>query len=127
MQRISKFDEINLSEKIIGFLKIFLDNISKINNIEKIILFGSRARGDYNENSDIDIFVVTKEDASIEEEIYIMAECPPDMLSEFYIENDIIIKTEKEYNQHKKQMGMVQKYVEMEGIDLTELLQERSR
>ena len=30
--------------------------------IEKIILFGSVARGDYNKDSDIDVLVVVKED-----------------------------------------------------------------
>lgn len=27
-------------------------------NVEKIILFGSRARGDYNDNSDFDFFII---------------------------------------------------------------------
>lgn len=38
--------------------------------IEKIIVFGSYARGEYSEDSDIDVLIVTKEfDISLEKEI----------------------------------------------------------
>lgn len=37
------------------------DAISQYDFVEKIILFGSRARGDHNARSDIDIAIVAKE------------------------------------------------------------------
>lgn len=48
---------IDLSEKT-GIKQIVLQEIIKIaqdNGVEKVILFGSRARGDFKEKSDIDL------------------------------------------------------------------------
>ena len=56
-----------------------------------------------------------------------MAECPPNYESEYYLQSDIIIKPQEQYEKYKDETGMVQKYVELDGIDLTELLQKRSR
>ena len=43
-------------------IREFTENIQRLygKNIEKIVLFGSRARGDAGEDSDIDILVITK-------------------------------------------------------------------
>jgi predicted nucleotidyltransferase len=45
-------------------LKIFLRNIkqafSKLSQIEKVILYGSRAKGNYKDGSDIDITLIGK-------------------------------------------------------------------
>ncbi|KZX10119.1 nucleotidyltransferase domain-containing protein [Methanobrevibacter curvatus] len=55
--------------------QIAIDFANSLNNleIEKIILFGSVARGEDNEDSDIDILIVTfniGDDLKIEDEIY---------------------------------------------------------
>ena len=59
-----------------GIKKQVLDEILMLaekNNIEKVILFGSRARGDYRKTSDIDLAVlggsVARFQADIEEEV----------------------------------------------------------
>lgn len=59
-----------------GIKKQVLDEIlmaAKKNNIEKVILFGSRARGDYRKTSDIDLAVsggcIAHFQADIEEEV----------------------------------------------------------
>ncbi len=44
----------NLPEKVIQDISLFAEN----HDIEKVILFGSRARGDHAERSDIDIAVL---------------------------------------------------------------------
>ena len=42
--------------------QIILEEAGKLNiKIEKIILFGSRARGDYREDSDYDILIIVRE------------------------------------------------------------------
>ena len=43
------------------FIRELQSYCSKNNKIEKILLFGSRARGDYRRSSDIDLAVFTKE------------------------------------------------------------------
>jgi predicted nucleotidyltransferase len=126
MQKVNHYQELNLPEKQQGFLRMFLANISTMNIIEKIILFGSCARGMIHKDSDIDIFIITKREPTLSEEIFIMAECPPDYESSYYLPADIIIKPIDIFEKYKYEMGMVQKYVEMEGVDLTGLLQKRA-
>ena len=127
MQWASNFYDLKLPEKQQGFLRVFLSNLSELPNVERVILFGSCAKGAVNASSDVDLFIVTKVEPTIDEEVYIMAECPPDYESEYYLESDIIIKPINQYEKYKDVMGMVQKYVELDGVDLTGLLQECSR
>ncbi len=52
--------------------QIITEEIEKAGyKVEAIYLFGSRARGDYNENSDWDFFAVTDRDLSKEDSIEI--------------------------------------------------------
>ncbi len=66
MRNILSFDELNLSYAHKGFLKHFLANVSKIEDVYKVILFGSCARGQMNEKSDIDLLVLTKDEIPLE-------------------------------------------------------------
>ena len=51
----------NLPENIEEIVNKFVDGVSKIlgNKVKKIMLYGSYARGDYNESSDVDIMILT--------------------------------------------------------------------
>ena len=91
MRKATDFHELILPKKHMGFLRVFLSNLSALNNIDKVILFGSCANGRFHPNSDIDLFVITKREPTIEEEVYIMADCPPDYENEYYLPSDIII------------------------------------
>jgi len=124
MRKVFDYKELNLPEKQQGFLRLFLAGLSSLDIVDRVVLFGSCAKGNIHKNSDIDLFVVTKREPTMNEEIYIMAECPPDYQSDYYIEADIIIKPIDVYEKHKDQIGMIQKYVEQEGADLTGLLSE---
>ena len=123
MRKATDFHELILPKKHTGFLRVFLSNLSALNNIDKVILFGSCANGRCHPNSDIDLFIITKREPTIEEEVYIMADCPPDYENEYYLPSDIIINPYEQYEKHKNETGMVQKYVALEGIDLSGLLQ----
>lgn len=50
-----------MPNKIEPIINEFIQEISKVlkNSLKKVILYGSYARGDYNENSDIDIMILT--------------------------------------------------------------------
>lgn len=50
-----------MPNKIEPIINEFIQEISKVlkNSLKKAILYGSYARGDYNENSDIDIMILT--------------------------------------------------------------------
>ncbi|MCL1804810.1 MAG: nucleotidyltransferase domain-containing protein [Clostridiales bacterium] len=126
MKKIIDLNELNLPEKQRGFLQFFLTRISATDIVERIILFGSCAKGNLHRYSDIDIFIVTNREPTINDEIFLMADCPPDYTNEYYLQADIIIKPIENYEKHKNEMGMVQKYVELEGVDLTGLLSKRA-
>lgn len=51
----------NMPTKISKIIDEFVNQVNKSlgNRVKKIILYGSYARGDYNENSDIDIMILT--------------------------------------------------------------------
>lgn len=64
MKSIQSLDELTIPKKHKDFLEIFLKNVSAISNrkkIEKLILFGSCARGDATEKSDLDIAALGEE------------------------------------------------------------------
>ena len=68
-------------------------------NLKQVILYGSYARGDYTEDSDIDIMVFTtltdKEIEQIETEIYDLAF---DFLMDYGVDINVVIKNEKQFN-----------------------------
>ena len=53
--------ERNVSSEIIKSIMKYLEKISKYYKIDAIILFGSYAKGTFNENSDIDIAVISND------------------------------------------------------------------
>jgi len=122
MKTINSLDQLNILHNQKGFLAHFLSNVSKIENVSKVILFGSCAREAAGERSDIDLMVITDGEISIDEEFHIMNDCPPAYDEEFYIPADIIIDPINNYERFKNSSGMVQKAVEREGVDLSELL-----
>ena len=126
MRQATDYSDLKLPEKQQGFLRFFLTKLSVMPNVERVILFGSCAKGTIHKGSDVDLFIITKEVPTIEEEVYIMSECPPYYQSDYYLQSDIIIKPQDQYDKYKDEMGMVQKYVELEGIELTGLLQKCS-
>lgn len=84
--------------------------------LRKIIVYGSYARGDYNENSDIDIMVLT----SLPEENIELAEdklydAAFDILMEYGVSISVIVKNEEHFNYW---LGALPFYdnVEREGV-----------
>jgi len=73
----------------------FIEKTSKLIKIEKVILFGSRARGDYRKISDVDLIIVSKDFENRpyytrSQKLYLLWDYPSD------IEIDIICLTPKE-------------------------------
>lgn len=67
--------------------------------LTKIILYGSYARGDYRENSDIDIMVLTTlTDDKIEEIETKVFDLAFDFLMDYGIDISVIIKNEEHFN-----------------------------
>ncbi|ADC65996.1 DNA polymerase beta domain protein region [Ferroglobus placidus DSM 10642] len=66
-----------MTAEIIEILKEFKRELTKIlgDKLVDVVLFGSYARGGYNEESDVDVLIVVKEKTSIEEENKISKLC----------------------------------------------------
>lgn len=101
-------------------LTLFAKNVKKIlgKKLKKVILYGSYARGDYTENSDIDIMILTtlsdQEIEQIERKIYDLAF---DFLMDYGIDISVVIKNEDQFNYW---LGVLPFYnnVEREGVSL---------
>ena len=82
----------NVPNNIEKAINEFLEKINKIleNNVKKVILYGSYARGDYEKNSDLDIMILT--DLSDEEIVNIRTQIW-DIAYDIGLKNDIIISS----------------------------------
>ena len=112
-------DDLRLPEKHRAYLEEFLEKVAHLSErdrIEKLVLFGSCARGEASEESDIDIAAIGE---SIDDELlWKLYDCMPAYAPGKYVENDIIAITIKQYNDNIHSFGMVQKYIEQEGVEL---------
>ena len=107
-------------EDIQNILLLFAQNVRKLigKNLSKILVYGSYARGDYNENSDIDIMILTSLPENkiepIEDAMYDIAF---DFMMEYEIQISVIVKNEEHF---KYWLGALLFYdnVEREGIEI---------
>ena len=97
------------NKKTLNILKKHLKFLKKTFNPEKIILFGSRARGDNLEESDFDLIIVSEKFKDIDfRERMIKAYGNWDKKEGL----DVICHTPEEFEKKKKQIGIVQKAIE---------------
>jgi predicted nucleotidyltransferase len=74
--------------------------------VKKIILFGSRARGDFNKDSDWDLMVLIDRDLSFLEKRKFIAEMQR-KFAEHKIPNNIILKSENQFDAMKNYVGSI--------------------
>jgi len=91
-------------------------NISK-DKIKDIILFGARAKGNYQNNSDWDLLIITEKTFDIKEKMNIMKKINQN-LSKLYIPCDILINSIEEIEEKKNKIGSVTKFAIKEGIKI---------
>lgn len=84
---------------------------------DKILLFGSRARGENRADSDYDVIVVLKNNMEIEK-IFKLEGLIRKVFAEQYIDIDIIIKTSEQYDYLKDKIGNVVYYANSYGVTL---------
>jgi predicted nucleotidyltransferase len=78
-----------MSAKIQKILKKLKKELLRIygESVESIILYGSRARGDARDDSDIDILIVLNKDFNYSEILRLSSQ----LISSFSLENDVVI------------------------------------
>ncbi len=84
---------------------------------EKIILFGSQARGDNSKQSDIDLLIILKRDTSISDKIRLSTQIRKN-LAEKMIDADILIKDKTDVDYLRDKTGSVVRNALIEGVSL---------
>jgi predicted nucleotidyltransferase len=84
---------------------------------QKVILFGSRARGGFDQFSDYDVMVILDGEVSIEDKM-VLSKKITQTLAEQLLDIDVIVKTAKEVEYYGNKVGNVVKFALMEGVDL---------
>lgn len=100
------------NRKVIRLLKQFKKNLHKKYKIQKAILFGSRARGDWLLTSDIDIILISDDFTSIP-----FRRRMADVLQYWDedIDVEILCYTPDEFKRKKKEIGIVKQAIR-EGV-----------
>ena len=100
--------------------KILQKNICKyIGRVayDKVILFGSRARGTHTSESDFDILLVLKRNSTIQRKIR-LSTIVRKRFADNMIDADILVKDKKDINYLKDKTGSVVRNALLEGIEL---------
>lgn len=84
---------------------------------EKIILFGSQARGDYTGQSDFDLLIILKDVASMREKIHLSTQLRKYFASKM-IDADVLVKDKKDIDYLKDKAGSVVRNALLEGVSL---------
>lgn len=97
--------------------KIIVKSIPGGVDFEKIILFGSRTRNDYNEDSDYDLLIVLKDKISQRKKIKLSTSIRQNLATNL-IDADVILKQKNEIDYYKDKAGSVVRNALEEGIAL---------
>ena len=85
--------------------------------ITKLLLFGSHARGDFREDSDWDFLAVINKELDFNAKWEIIKQIKR-ALAKQKIPNDIIVKSESQFNKMKTNVGSIVFYANKEGIEV---------
>lgn len=102
------------NERIKSQLKDFLEQVNKRFRVNKFILFGSRARGDFFSDSDLDLIIVSKDfsDLSFRDRVIEVQK-----LWSGNVELEVLCYTPEEFNKKKNRQGLVRE-ANKEGVAL---------
>ena len=108
--------EQSIMEDILKQIKKAITEVAQRHGIEidKIILFGSRARGDSREESDWDVLIITKHENKDTSKF--LKDIKIKLSIEMKIPNDLIIVSKKYYEEKKGDVGSIGYHAEAEGI-----------
>ena len=86
-------------------------------SLDKLILFGSRARGDAGRYSDIDVVVVLKDDAD-EQDFDYVSDCAWEAGFEYGIVIVLVVFTKNEWENGPERYSLLAQAVEKEGVPI---------
>jgi len=127
MKNISTLQELNIPQKHQRFISEFLRQAKEIrtfNKIDAFILFGSCARGDAHEKSDVDILAIG--DGIGDETLFDLYDCewyPGFERNENFVNSDVFVDDAHYFEKQKEVLGSFQWRVARDGVNLNGLLQ----
>ncbi|KUK30282.1 MAG: DNA polymerase beta domain protein region [Methanosarcinales archeaon 56_1174] len=88
-------------------------------SLNSIIIFGSRARGDFNADSDYDILIILNEDLSIEDRRRLTVKISAELHKEMkFTAFDIIVKSLKKFEEEKDVVNTISNEAFLEGVKI---------
>lgn len=120
MRTINSLGELNLPARQEHCLELLLEYFCGFPKIERILLFGSCARGEATPKSDIDLLLLGQ-DLTDDDEWEIAWNCPV-LEGKDYISYDLISGTHDDFDRMSKMPGMIQYVIALRGVDISELL-----
>ncbi len=85
--------------------------------VERIILFGSRARGDFKRNSDWDLLIIVSNELDLKDKRKISKEIRI-KLAEIFIPCDVLIKSASEIEYYSNFIGTTTREALKEGVEI---------
>jgi predicted nucleotidyltransferase len=86
--------------------------------IERIVLFGSMARGDYTADSDIDICIITNEQLAYDDAKFFRGKMSRIFAFQHHISTDIILKSTNELERYKNVVGAIENEIVRDGVSV---------
>lgn len=113
-----KLLHLRLPDRELKVIRLFTSQVKKSvgKDLKTIALFGSKARGDYNKESDIDIYVVVKKNKM--KNIDKVSEITADILSDYDILLSPVVYSEFEEQKNLEMHSFFFEAVKNEGIPL---------
>ena len=84
----------------------------------RVLLFGSRARGDFNKDSDFDLLIITMQDFPDREKITCTGKIRKALVDVIKTPFDIIFHSKEEVEAYKNYYGHIVRYAMKEAIEL---------
>ena len=110
-----------IDKKVLELIRrVVLEEASRLGvRVERIILFGSRARGDYRPDSDYDVLVVVKEGLDRRAKRRLSLMIRRRLVRELGVPVDLVIVSLRHWEEYKDVPGTVLYPAEREGILIT--------
>ena len=95
-------------DETVNKVKHFLEEVTKVYRLKRAILFGSRARGDYLKDSDIDLILVSEDFTGIP---FLERASKLYQYWEGGLPLEVLCYTQKEFETKKRRIGLVKEAV----------------
>ena len=84
----------------------------------RVILFGSRSRGDNKANSDVDLLVIANREFNPSEKIKMESKLCKSLVDAFFLPFDVLVYSETEVSVKKNERSLVLYHALKEGVEL---------